>query len=56
MVKVIALNNKVHQCEDCKLMYNDKKNAEKCEKWCLKHHSCNIKITKYAINKFELKK
>ncbi len=55
MVKVIILNNKkAYQCEDCKLMYNNRNDAEKCEKWCLKHHSCNITITKYAINKFEL--
>ena len=55
MKKIILKNKKTYQCEDCKLMYNGRKNAENCEKWCLKHHTCNIKITKYAINKNENK-
>jgi len=50
MVKA-AKNNKYFTCEECKLAYKNEKQAEKCEKWCKKHHSCNILITKYAINK-----
>ena len=50
MVKEIFLNKqKGYQCEDCKLIYKDKKWAEKCEKWCIKNKSCNLEITKHAI-------
>ncbi len=36
-------------CEECKLKYKEKKWAEKCEAWCRKHKTCNLKITKHAI-------
>ena len=42
-----------YQCDDCRLKYKEKNIAEKCEKWCKKHHSCNLQITKNAINKEE---
>ncbi|MDO8339972.1 MAG: hypothetical protein Q7T16_04920 [Candidatus Burarchaeum sp.] len=38
-----------YQCADCKLWYEEKRWAEKCEAWCLKHHTCNIEITRNAI-------
>ena len=44
-------DNKYFICEECSLAYNDKKQAEKCQKWCKKHHSCNMSITKYVVNK-----
>lgn len=37
------------QCEDCKLQYREREWAEKCEEWCLGHHSCNLAITRHAI-------
>ena len=37
------------KCMKCRYLYKDKKIAEKCEKWCEKHHSCNLLITKHAI-------
>ena len=40
-----------YQCQECKLIYKDKKLAKKCEKWCKENKSCNLKITKYAVNK-----
>ena len=50
MVKEIVLNKKKdYQREDCKLIYKIKAWAEKCEKWCLKNHSCNISITKSRL-------
>lgn len=52
MVKKIKAGKiKAYQCQDCKLAYLNKNKAEECEKWCLKHHSCNLSITKYSINK-----
>jgi len=52
MVKKIIVDKiKTYQCEDCKLTYLNKKNAEKCEKWCRRYNACNLMITKHAINK-----
>ncbi|MEK6983333.1 MAG: hypothetical protein AABX33_02070 [Nanoarchaeota archaeon] len=36
-------------CEECNFAYNEKEITKKCENWCRKHHSCNIEITKHAI-------
>ena len=36
-------------CEECQFRYADKDLAQKCEDWCREHHSCNIEITKHAI-------
>ncbi|MBI2128873.1 hypothetical protein HYU07_01405 [Candidatus Woesearchaeota archaeon] len=38
-------------CEECNFAYKDKKWAEKCQKWCKEHHSCNIEITKHAVQR-----
>jgi len=38
-----------YQCPICKLWYQDKKWAEKCEAWCKEHKSCNLEIIKHAI-------
>lgn len=47
--------NKCYYCEECELAYQDEKKACECEDWCKKHKSCNIEITKYAINKMQMK-
>ncbi|MBT4804691.1 hypothetical protein HON71_00810 [Candidatus Woesearchaeota archaeon] len=39
------------QCKECNFWYKDKEMAEKCEKWCKEHHSCNMEITKFAVKK-----
>ena len=50
MVKPITKNNKTYYiCEECSFAYKDKETAAKCENWCREHHSCNTKITKYAV-------
>jgi hypothetical protein len=50
MVKEVILNKKKdYQCEDCKLIYKEKRWADKCEKWCKKHKSCSLEITKHKI-------
>lgn len=50
MVKQITKNNKTYYtCPECDFAYEDKETAAKCEKWCKKYHSCNMEITKYAV-------
>lgn len=50
MVKEIAKNETVvYQCEECGFFYQDKETAERCQAWCGEHQSCNLEITKYAI-------
>ena len=44
---------KLYQCEECGFHYEDKKQAEKCQAWCKKHHSCNLEITASAIENKE---
>lgn len=41
----------LYQCPECGFWYKEKEWAEKCEVWCKEHKSCNLEITKYAINK-----
>ncbi len=40
---------KLYQCPECGLHYRDKETAKKCEAWCKKYNSCNLEITKSAI-------
>ena len=40
-----------YKCKKCGLIYKDKDTAKKCEDYCKKYKSCNLGITKYAINK-----
>ena len=52
MVKEIDYKEKkYYYCEDCKLVYENKDWAKKCEEWCRKNHSCNIEIAKNSIKK-----
>ncbi len=52
MVKEIKnKRKKYYQCEVCKFVYKERKYAERCEEWCKKYKSCNLKITKHAVNK-----
>jgi hypothetical protein len=52
MVKEIKKNSKnIYFCTECGMAYAENKWAKKCEKWCLKHHTCNIEIVKHAIRK-----
>lgn len=50
MVKeIIKEEKKYYQCEECGFYYLEKEWAEKCQAWCSKNHSCNIEITKHAV-------
>ena len=42
---------RTYTCPECLLKYEDKTWAEQCSAWCKVHHSCNIDITRHAINK-----
>ena len=42
---------KVYTCLECGLSYINKDLAKKCEDWCKQHDSCNLEITKHAVNK-----
>ncbi|MBR9704588.1 hypothetical protein GOV12_04195 [Candidatus Pacearchaeota archaeon] len=52
MVNDIQYLGKTHYyCEDCKLIYESKKWAMKCEEWCKDNKSCNIEITHHSLKK-----
>ena len=38
-----------YRCSVCKLTYKSKVWAQKCEKWCISHQSCNLKITAHSL-------
>lgn len=42
-------NKKYFICEECDFAYKEKEWAEKCEEYCKKYKSCNIEITKHAV-------
>lgn len=37
-----------YECSVCKLKYDEKAWADKCEKWCTEHQSCNLDIIKHS--------
>lgn len=45
----------LYLCEECGLLYNESTWAEKCEKWCREHNSCNMEITQHAVSRPGLK-
>lgn len=50
MVKILDKEEPVlYQCEECGFHYKEKELAEKCEAWCREHQSCNLEITRHAI-------
>ena len=36
-------------CEECEFYYKERSWAEKCEKHCKEKHSCDMEITKHAV-------
>jgi len=50
MVTIIQKENKkLYKCLECNLFYEEKKWAEKCEKWCRENQSCNLDIISHAV-------
>ena len=49
-MKSIQKDNKnFYQCEACGFLYSTQELAERCEKWCREHKSCNLEIIKLGI-------
>ncbi|MHA2026786.1 MAG: hypothetical protein ACW98U_12870 [Candidatus Thorarchaeota archaeon] len=46
--------NDLYLCEECDMLYREEELAQKCEDWCREMKSCNLEITKHAVNKSEL--
>lgn len=44
------LHHELYPCKECGLRYKEKDWAAKCQAWCQEHQSCNIEITKHALN------
>lgn len=42
-------NLEKYQCRICKLYYQDKEWAQKCQAWRAQNNSCNLTITKHAL-------
>lgn len=50
MVKEVKNKGKtLYICGACGFAYEEKEWAEKCQKWCQEHQSCNIEITAHAV-------
>ena len=50
MVKEIKKDGKTYfQCGACGFFYETRELAQKCEDWCKRTKSCNIEITKHAV-------
>ncbi|SIM83633.1 hypothetical protein CSP5_1789 [Cuniculiplasma divulgatum] len=46
---MVKLDENLFQCEICKLHYENKTDAGKCQEWCSQHNSCNLEITFRSI-------
>lgn len=50
MVRDISKNGeKLYACEICKLLYKERRWAEKCQNFCKKYNACSLDITHHAI-------
>lgn len=47
--KVIKQGKEYYICEICHFAYEDEEWAKKCEEYCKKYKSCNLDITKHAV-------
>ncbi len=43
-------SRRLYICDVCGFAYAERKWAERCQKWCEEHHSCNLDITKHAVS------
>ena len=46
---MVKTENSIHQCEICKLHFEDINLAQQCENWCKENQSCNHPIAKQSI-------
>lgn len=47
--EAITVKLSTYMCPVCALHYPTREVAQSCEAWCTKHQSCNLEITKHAI-------
>ncbi len=40
-----------YRCPECGLHYPTLETAEQCARWCSEHHSCNLEITRLALER-----
>ena len=50
MKKSYYKNKVCFSCEMCGFLYEDEEDAKTCEDWCTKYHTCNLELTKKAMN------
>jgi hypothetical protein len=43
------VKERFYKCPECGLHYRDKATAKQCEAWCKEYKSCNLEITKSAV-------
>jgi hypothetical protein len=53
VLTTVTQDKELYQCEECGFRYEEREWAEKCEAWCKKHQSCNVKIAAHAISQNE---
>jgi hypothetical protein len=41
--------HRLYECPECGLHYTSLQIAQRCEAWCKEHNSCNLEITRYAV-------
>ena len=49
MKEVIKNDKTYYQCEACGFYYETRDLAQKCEDFCNKYKSCDMEITKHAV-------
>jgi transposase-like protein len=49
MVDDARKEEQLYRCDECGFHYRDKATAERCRAWCREHKSCNLDITKDAV-------
>ena len=47
---------KVYQCPECGLHYEDEKMAKQCEAFCKEHNACSLEITQFSIESRQAQK
>jgi len=43
------IKEKLFQCPECDLWYDEEEWKKKCEEWCKEHKSCNLEIINHSV-------
>ena len=49
MERIKGERGPLYRCSECGFHYHEETLAKRCETWCREHKSCNVEITKNAI-------